>query len=301
MKDPVGYLRFANHRLRPGVDLLGRVMVAFGPRVQEPQARPVRRIADLGCGTGNLTKKLLLQFPHARVVGIDASPAMLEHANTCLAGYLQEEPKPRAIIKWKQLQDFTPSDLDGEPMDLIFSNAALHWTTRHDKLVPDLVSMLAPGGVLAFQIPDTRHQPSHLLMREAVKEAGITPKQVRMPQCEHDPSFYYKLLQPHCRLVDIWSTEYVQELFPMVDEEDEAKAKSKLPQLHPIASFFGTTGLSPYLGYLGGVDTVESQKLLKAYSEKLHKAYPLVASASHPNKQAVLLHMKRLFVVARRA
>ena len=44
MWDPTKYLAFADHRSRPFFDLLARV------RADAP-----RRVADLGCGPGNLT------------------------------------------------------------------------------------------------------------------------------------------------------------------------------------------------------------------------------------------------------
>jgi len=50
--DPVQYLRFANERLRPALDLLARV----------PLDTPAR-VVDLGCGPGNVTAILKQRFP----------------------------------------------------------------------------------------------------------------------------------------------------------------------------------------------------------------------------------------------
>lgn len=44
-------------------------------------------LADLCCGEGLLSRALLERFPRARVLAMDLSPAMLEHARTTLAGY----------------------------------------------------------------------------------------------------------------------------------------------------------------------------------------------------------------------
>jgi trans-aconitate 2-methyltransferase len=54
------YLKFSAERSRPFADLLSQV--------RKEQART---IADLGCGTGNLTRVLAERWPTARVVGID--------------------------------------------------------------------------------------------------------------------------------------------------------------------------------------------------------------------------------------
>src|SRR5919109_3669546 len=67
--DPAQYLRWSDHRLRPAVDLLQRV----------PLTSPAR-VVDLGCGTGNVTALLRARWPQARVMGVDASSAMLERA-----------------------------------------------------------------------------------------------------------------------------------------------------------------------------------------------------------------------------
>ena len=60
--DPAQYLRFANQRLRPALDLLAQV----------PLEAPAR-VVDLGCGAGNVTAILRERFPSAEVVGVDGS------------------------------------------------------------------------------------------------------------------------------------------------------------------------------------------------------------------------------------
>jgi hypothetical protein len=69
-----------------------------------------------------------------------------------------------------------------EAFDVIFSNAALHWVSaaQHARLLPRLlVALREPrggeggGGSLALQMPDTRQQPSHLLMRTAAAQLGL--------------------------------------------------------------------------------------------------------------------------------
>lgn len=67
--DPAQYLRFADQRLRPALDLLSRIDVAKPSEVY-----------DLGAGTGNVTRVLKARWPEARVTGVDASPDMLARA-----------------------------------------------------------------------------------------------------------------------------------------------------------------------------------------------------------------------------
>lgn len=75
--DPAQYLRHADHRARPFVDLLARVPDLPG----DPP-----RIADLGCGPGNVTTLLADRWPAAHITGYDNSPEMLDKAHTDHAG-----------------------------------------------------------------------------------------------------------------------------------------------------------------------------------------------------------------------
>ncbi|MCW7991827.1 trans-aconitate methyltransferase, partial [Streptomyces platensis subsp. clarensis] len=72
--DPQQYLRHAGHRTRPFIDLLARI-----PQLPGNDGRPAR-IADLGCGPGNVTALLADRWPDAHITGLDLSPEMLERA-----------------------------------------------------------------------------------------------------------------------------------------------------------------------------------------------------------------------------
>jgi trans-aconitate 2-methyltransferase len=59
-----------------------------------------------------------------------------------------------------------------EPVDVLFSNAALHWVDDHGELFARLTSAVAPGGQLAVQVPANHDHPSHLV---AERVAGEEP------------------------------------------------------------------------------------------------------------------------------
>jgi len=192
--DPRRYEAFADARLRPLLDLLARVP---GP---ESGWTP-RRIADLGCGSGNGTRLLAQRWPEASVLGIDASPEMLETARS-----------RGGSIDWQQaeLGEWQPQ----VRFDLLFSNAALHWLDSHATLFPRLLKMLAAHGILAVQMPRNFDAASHRAALELAQEAPYREHllaSLRMrPVLE--PREYYDLLVPLCATVDIWETEYLQVL-----------------------------------------------------------------------------------------
>ncbi|HZO31610.1 MAG TPA: methyltransferase domain-containing protein, partial [Chloroflexota bacterium] len=64
--DPTQYLKFADHRLRPSLELLGRIPL------EEP-----RVVYDLGCGAGEQARMMAEKWPNATVYGVDSSPQMI--------------------------------------------------------------------------------------------------------------------------------------------------------------------------------------------------------------------------------
>ena len=79
--NPGQYLKFADHRLRPALDLMGRIPL------EDPQV-----IYDLGCGSGNVTRLLADRWPGADVIGMDNSPEMLAQAAAGRCGTTAPDP-----------------------------------------------------------------------------------------------------------------------------------------------------------------------------------------------------------------
>jgi trans-aconitate 2-methyltransferase len=136
--DPRRYLGFGEQRLRPALDLLARVDVA------EPEV-----VHDVGCGTGALARAMAARWPQAAVIGSDESPAMLDEA--------RRTPSP---VTWRHLdvREWDPA----ERVDVVTANAVLHWVPDHDDLILRLFSSVRPGGALAFQMPRSWSEPSHV-------------------------------------------------------------------------------------------------------------------------------------------
>jgi trans-aconitate 2-methyltransferase len=251
---PSDYLKFGDERARPAADLLARV----------PLARP-RLVFDLGCGPANATAILRKAFPSARITGIDNSPAMIRAAKEAMAD---------AQFEMADLQVWrAPPDAD-----LLFSNAAFQWVPRHADHLVRLMKSLKPGAFLAVQMPDNIDEPSHALMRKVAQSNAFIAK-LHSAEAQRErilrPSEYYRLLKPHCAVLDLWRTDY----------------QHPLQGAAGIAAFLSTTGLKPYLAPLTPTDR---QAFLAQYEDELAGAYPA------DEQGTVLLGFPRLFMVAAR-
>jgi trans-aconitate 2-methyltransferase len=97
-------------------------------------------VLDAGCGSGRVTRLLLERLPRGRVVGVDASPSMIEAARSAL-------PDERVVLICTDLLDLALE----EPVDAAFSNATFHWVPDHERLFTRLAAAIAPGGRLVAQ------------------------------------------------------------------------------------------------------------------------------------------------------
>lgn len=250
--NPALYARFAGERTRPIVDLLAHV----------PLDAP-KTIVDLGCGAGASTAPLRARWPSADILGIDTSPAMLEKAATVV---------PTARFVQADVATWTPD----APVDLLFSNATLHWIPDHARLLPRLMSHLAPGGVLAVQVPDNLAEPSHALMRTIAAEPPFVEHlrnadAARATLLSVEETF--DALSPVSDHIEIWLTTYVHAL---ADPDT-------------IVEMVTSAGLKPY------VDPLDDD-LRAAFLERYRRG---IAAAYRPTASGrVLFRFPRRFVVA---
>lgn len=96
-------------------------------------------VLDAGCGSGRVTRLLLERLPNGRVIGVDASPSMIEMAREAL-------PERTEFV----VSNLLDLDLD-EDVDAVFSNATFHWILDHRRLFERLHAALRPGGVVEAQ------------------------------------------------------------------------------------------------------------------------------------------------------
>lgn len=252
--NPGLYSRFEDERTRPARELLARV-----PLAQASCA------VDLGCGPGNSTELLVARFPGAQVIGTDNSKPMLDSAAKRLPGVRFD------------LSDIASWQPEKAP-DLIYANASLQWVPGHETLIPRLFASLAPGGVLAVQMPDNRQEATHRSMREV---GALSPWSEQIGDLEKlrtailPLAHYYDLLAPTAAQVDVWHTVYQH---PM-----------ESPQA--IVDWVSGTGLKPFVERL---DAENKASYLAEYLQRITAAYPPRADGK------LLLAFPRMFIVAQR-
>jgi trans-aconitate 2-methyltransferase len=249
--DPAQYLQFSDQRLRPALDLLGQV----------PLSAPAH-VVDLGCGAGNVSVILRQRFPAAEVLGVDNSAAMLDKARAAA---------PSCRFEQGDFATWQPAVAPA----LIYSNAALQWVGGHAALFPRMMSLLAPGGVLAVQMPAMHDAP---LRRMQYEVAAHGPWAARLAGHASAPPIldaagYWDLLRPLAASLDIWETVYLHPL-----SGDDA-----------VVEWAAGSSLRPFLEPL---DAAEQVAFRRAYAEALRPHYPRRPDGT------TLLPFRRLFMIA---
>ena len=260
MWDPAQYLHFADERSRPFYDLAARI-----------GATAPGYVADLGCGPGQLTSSLAVRWPAAEVIGIDSSAEMIRAAQQ--ADYGEAARSGRLSFVVGDIDDWQPA----RPVDVIISNAVLHWVPNHMALLPRWAACLAPAGWLAFQLPGNFDQPSHAVLRELAGSARWRDQLagVELNRQAGDPADYLDLLARLGLIVDAWETTYLH----------------VLQGSDPVTDWYKGSGLRPVLAAL---DAADAQAFLTEYSQQMQKHYPVAPYGT-------VLPFRRVFVVAQRA
>lgn len=232
--DPAAYLRHADERSRPFVELLARVHT------------DARSVVDLGCGPGHLMPTLRRRWPAALLHGVDSSREMIETAYSDGAG-------AEVTYELADVRHWAP----GTSVDVVVSNATLQWVPDHLPLLARWQGWLAPGGAVALAVPGNFSEPSHVLLREL---AGREPyaaatAEVERPEA-HDAATYLDALAGPGWRVDAWETTYLH----------------VLQGPDPVLSWISGTGARPVLQALP--DRLLREQFLAEYGAALRAAYP---------------------------
>jgi trans-aconitate 2-methyltransferase len=253
MWDPEQYEKYRDERARPFQDLLARV----------PPGAPAT-LADLGCGTGEGTATLARRWPSARIWGVDSSLEMLRAA------------QPRAVpgrVEFVQADvlEWSPP----EPLELILSNALFQWIPDQERLLSRVVSLLAPRGVLAVQIPATQGEAWRERIARIASRGPWAPRLQAAPEPRTlSLGRYLELLLRQGFEVDGWETTYHHVL--------------RGPD--PVLEWVKGTALRPILTLLPGP---EREGFLEECRRELRALYPEL-------DRGTIFAFRRIFFIARR-
>lgn len=251
--NPIQYEKFLKDRTQPAIDLANRLELL----------KPTN-ILDLGCGPGNSTKVLKDKFPNAKVTGADNSDEMLDKARELYPDI-----------------EFIHLDANGdlheirEKYDIVFSNACIQWLPNHRELLPKLMTLLKPNGVLAIQIPMQTEHPVHIIINELVNTEKWGGKLTPRAYNHLTTAEYFDVLSEFSRDFEIWEITYCH----------------RMPSYESIIEWYKGTGLRPYLNQLTESD---ASNFVNDVFVKLKQRYKTQKNGE------ILFRFPRLFFIARK-
>ena len=100
------------------------------------------RLLDVGCGTGELVRRVARDFRNAEVVGVDANQKSIEQARA--------EP---SAGRTEFIEGSFETVTDLGPFDVVICSEVFEHVERPEELLNSIHSVLAPGGWLSFSTP----------------------------------------------------------------------------------------------------------------------------------------------------
>lgn len=96
-------------------------------------------VLDLGCGTGQLTRRLMEEFPDAEVVGLDYSAGMLGEASHRVGSSANLVRADAQYLPFRSAS-----------ADVVVCTESFHWYRDQQRALVALAAVLRPGGQLVI-------------------------------------------------------------------------------------------------------------------------------------------------------
>ena len=114
-------------------------------------------LVDAGCGSGENLMEIILNYPKAKIIGIDNHKPDLNNA------------KKRFSDKAKFLYgDCLNMEIKSETIDIVLSNQVIEHITRYEKYLHELKRILKSNGILILSTPNF-HNPKNILLKLFLK------------------------------------------------------------------------------------------------------------------------------------
>ncbi|HMO49911.1 MAG TPA: methyltransferase domain-containing protein [Kiritimatiellia bacterium] len=174
---------------------------------------PVRRILELGCGTGPMTLWLRNEFPEAEITAVDIAPGMIDVARSRVGR-----------VNWVVADAESLLPEASAYYDLIVSNATVQWFQQPEDTLRYFQRRLTPGGLMAWTTfgPKT-FQELQTSFQAAYDQLGIPARPhnlpmlsmsywtERFPEAEHEEAVYsctYPDVRDFLRAVQLAGASY---------------------------------------------------------------------------------------------
>jgi trans-aconitate 2-methyltransferase len=185
-------------------------------------------VMDAGAGSGNLTKILADKVPSGKVYAVDADPNMVEQAKSNLSAYRNVQ-----IIHSSMVKVSLPTQVD-----MIFSNAALHWVLDQEGVFLHFWQLLKPKGELLIECGGGKNLERTLPVIFKIMQSDQFKKHFanwKQPWYFPKPDETEKLLQK-ARFKDI--------------EVNLSNQTTTFPDRESFANFVKTVIMKPFLGHI---------------------------------------------------
>jgi len=198
-------------------------------------------VMDAGAGSGNLTKVLADEVPQGHVYAVDADANMVQQAKSNLASCRNAQVVHSSMDKVS-----LPTELD-----VIFSNAALHWVLDQEGVFLHLWQLLKPNGELLIDYGGHGNLERPLsvifeiMQSEQFKEHFANWKQ---------PWYFPKPDETERLLQKVGFKEIRVDLTSQI---------TSFPDRQSFATFVRTVVMKPFLGYLP--DTNRKERFVEVF------------------------------------
>ena len=206
------------------------------------------RVMDAGAGSGNLTKILADKVPQGQIYAVDADLNMVQQAKSNLYG-------------WRNVQVIQSSmdkvDLPTE-VDVIFSNAALHWILDQEGVFLHFWQLLKPNGELLIDYGGHGNLERPLSVIFKI----IQSEQFREHFANWKQSWYFPKSDETKRLLQKAGFKDIK-----VNLSSQTKPFS---DRHSFATFVKTVIMKPFMGYLP--DVKKQEQFLNLFLNEFERA-----------------------------